>query len=84
MNSKRNFLKSLLLTATLPLTVKAKNIADELPEVWTKEETEDYWQTIRNDYKLKPKCYKTTNHCKPTCRLLINLIKIDINSNSYS
>ena len=54
MNSKRNFLKSLLLTATLPLTVKAKNIADELPEVWTKEETEDYWQTIRNDYKLKP------------------------------
>lgn len=54
MNSKRNFLKSLLLTATLPLTVKAKNIADELPEVWTKEETGDYWQTIRNDYKLKP------------------------------
>jgi selenocysteine lyase/cysteine desulfurase len=54
MNSKRNFLKSLLLTATLPLTVKAKNIADELPEVWTKEETKDYWQTIRNDYKLKP------------------------------
>jgi selenocysteine lyase/cysteine desulfurase len=36
------------------MTVKAKNIADELPEVWTKEETEDYWQTIRNDYKLKP------------------------------
>ena len=54
MNSKRNFLKSLLLTATLPLTVKAKNIADELPEVWTKEETKDYWQTIRTDYKLKP------------------------------
>jgi selenocysteine lyase/cysteine desulfurase len=54
MNSKRNFLKSLLLTATLPLTVKAKNIMDELPVGWTKEETDDYWQTIRNDYKLKP------------------------------
>lgn len=54
MNSKRNFLKSLLLTATLPFTIKAKNIMDELPKVWTKEDADDYWQTIRNDYKLKP------------------------------
>lgn len=54
MNSKRNFLKSMLLTATLPLTIKAKNIMEELPKEWTKEENNDYWQTIRNDYKLKP------------------------------
>ncbi|MDO9000075.1 MAG: aminotransferase class V-fold PLP-dependent enzyme [Bacteroidota bacterium] len=54
MNSKRNFLKSLLLTATIPLTAKAKNIMQELPEEWTKEEPNDYWQTVRNDYKLKP------------------------------
>lgn len=54
MNSKRNFLKSLLLTATLPLSIKAKNIIEKLPDAWAKEEAEDYWQTIRNDYKLKP------------------------------
>ena len=54
MNSKRNFLKSLLLTATLPLTIKAKNIMEELPKEWTLEANEDFWQTIRNDYKLKP------------------------------
>ena len=54
MNSKRNFLKSLLLTATIPFTIKAKNIMEELPNEWTKEDTDDYWQTIRNDYKLKP------------------------------
>jgi len=54
MNSKRNFLKSLLLTASLPLTIKAKNIMEELPNEWIKEGTDDYWQTIRSDYKLKP------------------------------
>ena len=54
MNSKRNFLKSLLFTATLPLTIKAKNMMEEIPKEWTKDENEDYWQTIRNDYKLKP------------------------------
>jgi len=54
MNSKRNFLKSLLLTATLPITLKAKNLAAELPAVWTTEEEPDYWKKIRNDYKLKP------------------------------
>ncbi|MBA2613984.1 MAG: aminotransferase class V-fold PLP-dependent enzyme [Bacteroidetes bacterium] len=54
MNSKRNFLKTLLLTATLPLTIKAKSITDELPAVWATEDEPDYWKKIRNDYKLKP------------------------------
>ena len=51
MNSKRNFLKSLLFTATLPLTIKAKNMMEEIPKEWTKDENENYWQTKRNDYK---------------------------------
>jgi len=52
--NKRNFLKSLLFTATLPLTVKAKSISDELPNVWTTNDELDPWQAVRNDYKLKP------------------------------
>ncbi len=54
MISKRNFIKSLLVTATLPLTVKAKSIVDELRGEWTREEFDDFWLKIRNDYKLKP------------------------------
>ncbi len=52
--NKRNFLKSLLFTATLPLSVKAKSFSEELPSVWTTDDEPDQWQSIRNDYKLKP------------------------------
>ncbi len=52
--NKRNFLKSLLFTATLPLTVKAKSVSEEIPSVWTTDDELDKWQSIRNDYKLKP------------------------------
>ncbi len=52
--NKRNFLKSLLFTATLPLTIKAKNLGEEIPSVWTTDDELDKWQSIRNDYKLKP------------------------------
>lgn len=54
MNSKRHFLKSLLLTATLPLTIKANNLMKAIPETWTVEKSDDFWQQIRSDYKLKP------------------------------
>ena len=54
MISKRNFIKSLLATATLPLTLKAKNMVDTLPANWVNQEFNDFWLKIRNDYKLKP------------------------------
>jgi len=54
MISKRNFIKSLLATATLPLTLKAKNMLDTLPANWVSQEFDDFWLKIRNDYKLKP------------------------------
>lgn len=52
--NKRNFLKSLLFTATLPITVKAKSLSEEVPSLWTTDDELDQWQSIRNDYKLKP------------------------------
>ncbi len=52
--NKRNFLKSLLFTATLPLTVRAKSLGEEIPSVWKIDDELDKWQSIRNDYKLKP------------------------------
>ncbi len=54
MISKRNFIKSLLATAALPLTVKAKKIVGTLPANWVTNEFDDFWLKIRNDYKLKP------------------------------
>jgi selenocysteine lyase/cysteine desulfurase len=53
MISKRNFLKSLLVTAAVPFAAKAKSVVDELPKEWTREEFDDFWMKIRNDYKLK-------------------------------
>ncbi len=54
MISKRNFIKSLLATATLPLTLKAKNVVDTLPNNWLQQEFDDFWLKIRSDYRLKP------------------------------
>lgn len=54
MNNKRFFLKSLLFTATMPFTLKANNLFKAMPESWTAEKYDDFWQQIRSDYKLKP------------------------------
>ncbi len=54
MLSKRQFLKSLLLSAALPFKLKSEALLKELPPSWTAKTFEDFWLKIRNDYKLKP------------------------------
>ncbi len=53
MFTKRNFIKSLLLTAAIPFTAKAKSIVDEMPEAWTAQKFDDFWQQVRSEYILK-------------------------------
>ncbi|MDP1725712.1 MAG: aminotransferase class V-fold PLP-dependent enzyme [Bacteroidota bacterium] len=53
MLNKRQFLKSLLLSAALPFKLKSEAFLKEMPHSWTAEAFEDYWLKIRNDYKLK-------------------------------
>lgn len=52
--TKKQFLKTLAFTAAMPLTLKAKSVMEELPEFVLTENDADFWQKIRNDYKLKP------------------------------
>lgn len=54
MLSKRQFLKSILLSAALPFKLKSEALLKELPPSWTAEAFDDFWLKIRNDYKLKP------------------------------
>lgn len=53
MYTKRNFIKSMLVMASIPFTAKAKNILSEIPDEFTNEKFDDFWLQIRNDYKLK-------------------------------
>jgi len=53
MYTKRNFIKSLFVAAAMPFTVKAKSIVDEMPEAWTAQKFDDFWQQVRSEYILK-------------------------------
>jgi len=53
MYSKRHFIKTLLLSATIPFALKAKNIMKQIPEALSEPIPDDFWLQIRNDYKLK-------------------------------
>lgn len=54
MITKRQFLKSLFFTASLPLSLKAKNMIEQMPASWTAGASGDFWDQIRQDYLLKP------------------------------
>jgi len=53
MPSKRLFLKSIALSALAPFAARAQSIFPH-NEVATKNEPDDFWQQIRNEYILKP------------------------------
>ncbi|MDZ4758061.1 MAG: aminotransferase class V-fold PLP-dependent enzyme [Bacteroidota bacterium] len=53
MYTKRNFIKSLLVTAALPFSLKAKSWVDEMPEAWTVQKFDDFWMEVRSEYLLK-------------------------------
>ena len=54
MYSKRHFIKTLLLSASLPFALRAKNFMQNIPETVNSSIPDDFWLQIRNDYKLKP------------------------------
>lgn len=53
MPSKRLFLKSIALSALAPFAARAQSLFPN-SEVATENESDDFWQQIRNEYILKP------------------------------
>ena len=53
MLSKRNFIKSLFITAALPLKLKADRLMNELPPQLTAPQYDDFWEKMRAQYLVK-------------------------------
>ncbi len=88
MFTKRNFIKSLLLTAAVPFASKAKSIVDELPQTWTKEKFDDFWKEVRSEYHLKTDYINLENGyfsmmAKPVLEAYLNDIKMVNTEASY-
>lgn len=54
MFTKRNFIKSILITAAVPFASKAKSILDDMPATWTAPQSDDFWKVVRDEYHIKP------------------------------
>jgi selenocysteine lyase/cysteine desulfurase len=53
MLSKRNFIKSLFISAALPLKLKADRLMNELPPKLTEPQYDNFWEKMRAQYIVK-------------------------------